>query len=481
MRHPGCAVLATNPASFLILVLLCVGGLASAGQARAAWVDAGWSNRVEISAKSSMIAGSFTDFTLLLHVEGDSLSTVFDVAKADGSDLMLTAADGVTPLGQELVSYDAVARDAQIWFRAPSLTPSTGRFYLYYGNPDTTLSPIASDAWANDHIAVYHFDDDPGLNIVADSSPWGNFATGGAGSTWASSDTISAKAGLGWNFNGDSHWVDGDNVSSTDSTYTISAWFACWNLDQDANFAFSGEQGFWHLSAKRNSGQRNSDFADPGGFFRWNPAINDTLLHHYLWTLDGVNDTLRFYYDGVEQSGFRWTNTPGAKVYTGIQLQGNIGIASPLFGQSNPFDMMEGIVDEYHIIEGARSSEWVSTEFSNQNDAVGFYTYVIEDQPVVVAVDPFAPALGRVSVYPNPFRMAASVDVDMGSGAVAVAVYDVAGRRVRVLQPAVRREGPFRLQWDGRDDHGDRVAGGIYFLRALGGGSAVGAKVLYLR
>ncbi len=481
MRHPRCDFLAARAALVPVLFLLLLAGPVPEAHAAAPWIDAGWSNRVEVSAKPAAVAGSFTDFTLVLHIEADSLSSVFDLAKADGSDLLVTASDGVTPLGQELVSYDPVARDAQIWFRVPSLTPTNARFYLYYGNPDTTLSLIGSDAWASENIAVYHFDDDPGLNVVSDSSPWGNFAIGGQGSTWTSTDTISAQVGLGWNFNGDSHWVDGDNVSSTDSTFTISAWFACWNLGKDANFAFSAEDGFWHLSAKRNSGQRNADFADPNGFFRWNPAITDTLIHHYVWTLDGVNDTLRFYYDGVEQDGFTYTSVPGQKVYTGIQLQGHIGIASPLFGQNNPFDMMEGIVDEYRIVEGARSPEWVATEYANQADAVSFFTYVIENRPVVVAANPLSTVLGRVSVYPNPFRMSASVDVDLGATSVGVAVYDVAGRRVRILQPPRLREGPFRLQWDGRDDRGDRVAGGIYFLRVLGSDQTLGAKVLYLR
>lgn len=55
-------------------------------------------------------------------------------------------------------------------------------------------------------------------------------------------------------------------------------------------------------------------------------------------------------------------------------------------------------------------------------------------------------------------------------GRVEVDVLDVAGRRIRSLPAPVRGSGEGRLEWDGRDDHGRRLAAGVYILRvrALG-------------
>ncbi|MBK8233235.1 MAG: hypothetical protein IPK72_22315 [Candidatus Eisenbacteria bacterium] len=54
-------------------------------------------------------------------------------------------------------------------------------------------------------------------------------------------------------------------------------------------------------------------------------------------------------------------------------------------------------------------------------------------------------------------------------GAVDLAVFDVAGRRIRVLLDGTLL-GPGRhgVTWDGRDDRGHRIASGVYFHRIEG-------------
>ena len=78
-----------------------------------------------------------------------------------------------------------------------------------------------------------------------------------------------------------------------------------------------------------------------------------------------------------------------------------------------------------------------------------------------------------VSVRPNPFNAAsgpAQIQIDLAKvqhpQALTVALYDLAGRKRRVLwdeQPAAA--GRKRLAWDGRDDSGRLVAPGHYLLR----------------
>jgi hypothetical protein len=54
------------------------------------------------------------------------------------------------------------------------------------------------------------------------------------------------------------------------------------------------------------------------------------------------------------------------------------------------------------------------------------------------------------------------------AGRLGVEVYDLRGRRVRVLrEPAAVETGEIRLDWNGRDAAGRRVARGAYFLRAV--------------
>ncbi len=86
-----------------------------------------------------------------------------------------------------------------------------------------------------------------------------------------------------------------------------------------------------------------------------------------------------------------------------------------------------------------------------------------------------ARALPRAGVWvqPNPFNAAsgpAQIQIDLAKvqhpQALTVALYDLAGRKQRVLwdgQPTAA--GRKRLAWDGRDDRGRRVAPGHYLLR----------------
>ncbi len=73
-------------------------------------------------------------------------------------------------------------------------------------------------------------------------------------------------------------------------------------------------------------------------------------------------------------------------------------------------------------------------------------------------------------VLPNPFRDQTAVSFELAQPAeISLAVYDVSGRRVRLLLDAPCGAGRHRASWNGLDDHGRVVAGGVYYLRLAGG------------
>lgn len=81
-----------------------------------------------------------------------------------------------------------------------------------------------------------------------------------------------------------------------------------------------------------------------------------------------------------------------------------------------------------------------------------------------VTVDP-ANRLG-LSVSPNPSRATASISFNLGGPSMtSVAIYDLAGRVVRVLGEATMSAGRHELIWDGRNDTGERVSSGLYICR----------------
>jgi len=60
-------------------------------------------------------------------------------------------------------------------------------------------------------------------------------------------------------------------------------------------------------------------------------------------------------------------------------------------------------------------------------------------------------------------------------------IYDVRGALVRNLVDAIEDAGPHSLSWDGKDEHGNAVASGVYFLRMQSGRDAQTRKMVLIK
>jgi hypothetical protein len=90
--------------------------------------------------------------------------------------------------------------------------------------------------------------------------------------------------------------------------------------------------------------------------------------------------------------------------------------------------------------------------------------------------------------FPNPFRHGQSTTIQFAVPAVAgsaqstidLAVYDVAGRRVRSLARGAVIAGEQAVAWDGRDDDGVEAPAGVYVVRLVTGGGTRTIRILLL-
>ena len=83
---------------------------------------------------------------------------------------------------------------------------------------------------------------------------------------------------------------------------------------------------------------------------------------------------------------------------------------------------------------------------------------------------------------PNPFNPRTEFQLRVARAArVEVAIYDLAGRRVRVLLSADLAAGTHGLVWDGADDKQQPVASGAYFVRAAGLGETLSRRLMLIR
>lgn len=105
------------------------------------------------------------------------------------------------------------------------------------------------------------------------------------------------------------------------------------------------------------------------------------------------------------------------------------------------------------------------------------------EECAVTSLPPPRPgALESVRLFPNPANPRASVEFELGADTeVSIEIFDAGGRRVRVWPTHARTAGAQRVTWSGRDDAGDFVSSGIYFVRVRAGDEAWNGKLALVR
>jgi hypothetical protein len=83
---------------------------------------------------------------------------------------------------------------------------------------------------------------------------------------------------------------------------------------------------------------------------------------------------------------------------------------------------------------------------------------------------------------PNPFNPTTTIRYAIAEDSdVRLVIYDVAGRHVRTLVNDRQRADVYQVAWDGVDDHGKRVASGVYFYKLAAGKFSSTKKMMLLK
>ena len=91
---------------------------------------------------------------------------------------------------------------------------------------------------------------------------------------------------------------------------------------------------------------------------------------------------------------------------------------------------------------------------------------------------------GPLRALPNPFTTSTRVPyvvTQNGQGYVQIAVFDLTGRRIRLLKDAIEPQGVGEAIWDGSGDAGEVAPPGLYFVRGTVGGRRFETPVVRLR
>jgi len=83
--------------------------------------------------------------------------------------------------------------------------------------------------------------------------------------------------------------------------------------------------------------------------------------------------------------------------------------------------------------------------------------------------------------YPNPFNSATKLRFETGGNTkLSLKIYDIRGREVKTLFGGYKQPGIHEITWDGTDNAGRSISGGVYFIRLLSGSNVEIRKVVYI-
>jgi len=335
-----------------------------------------------------------SNFTILVSVTDAALKTVANgghVANANGYDIgFYSDSGGTIKLKWEVEKYDGTTGQLIAWVKIPSVSSSSDTvFYLIYG--DSSINTDQSDppnTWDSNFKAVYHLDEATG-STSKDSTGSGYNCTPTGNPTQGTGEIKGALT-----FNGSTQYVSavnpsGMNFERTDP-FTVSYWAKPNTASTARELAVSkimntGPYTGWNCmmngyGALQSTGVVTFDLTS-------NPGVSEALVHTssatnmndgnwhlYHFTSNGSSTAagLKIYEDGIAQA----TTTQFDNLTASIRSTADFDISGQQGG-----NLFNGAIDEVHVAAGARSQDWVATEYNNQSSPGTFIAMGSESCP----------------------------------------------------------------------------------------------------
>jgi len=124
------------------------------------------------------------------------------------------------------------------------------------------------------------------------------------------------------------------------------------------------------------------------------------------------------------------------------------------------------LYDHYQFLNNSLSALLQSTYFAgSQNNEIPF------------------PLKSELNSYPNPFNPSTTITFTLSDTHenISLSIYNIKGQKVRSFDHLKSPSGSFCVTWDGRDDSGQQVTTGIYFLQLNYDGPVLIKKMLLLK
>jgi hypothetical protein len=351
--------------------------------------SASWPYRKKLTIDHTKVSGVssavLSNFPVLISMTDPDLKKA---GKTDGSDILFRDSSG-NKLNHELERFDPTTGQLVAWVQIPQLSATSDTsFYVYYGNPSATDQQNIAGAWDSGFQAVLHLADSPSAATFKDSTGKG---------IWTSSvNSLSAGAGQiggALNFGGK---LVGPDIAAVNAApqLTYSAWINPATLTGMMSIISKSSTGpntvQLGMGGQGYGGTKNGSLV---GMLNNNPTGYGTQAYGYTgpvlsvgaWTYvtmvfdggqNGNAGRLKIYMNGAPQPlTFGGTIPPNTSNFAK-----NIAVASGSYpGSCVDCLTFKGAIDEVRVSSVARNSDWIRTEYNNQNNPGAFMSMGSEE------------------------------------------------------------------------------------------------------
>jgi PKD repeat protein len=324
----------------------------------------GWGYRKNITIDHTKVPADQTDFPVLISFTDSNLSAQ---AQTSGYDILFTSSDGTTKLSHEIEAYTSGTLVA--WVKVPSLSSAANTtLFMYYGCATASDQQNKNGVWDTGFKGVWHLNQGTGVTAV-DSTSNANSATpvdnpaastgriGGA-LTFSYPDRLTIPAAASLDLTTYSNWTMSAWVKPT--SYTSLKWPIIYSYGSyRASMGLTVQQGTDGLIENWINDATLRQSTNPVTLNAWN----------YV-TITRTATTTSFYLNG---------NADGSSGVTTVTTAGQpSGIGSDPNGAFDLTEQYLGLIDEVRLSasstpSGARSGDWIVTEYRNQNSPSTFH------------------------------------------------------------------------------------------------------------
>ncbi|MFQ5707531.1 MAG: FlgD immunoglobulin-like domain containing protein, partial [bacterium] len=134
-------------------------------------------------------------------------------------------------------------------------------------------------------------------------------------------------------------------------------------------------------------------------------------------------------------------------------------------------------IDMQPYLQEAENSLWVAFHGAAGTSADLMLVDDVQEVDYVLDLDEVPADFQLLPNYPNPFNPSTTIDYQLPQASrVSLKIYNLRGQQIRTLFDGRQQAGVHSLVWDGKNDHGETVASGIYVVRLVASDATAGKR-----